>query len=92
MENCKKAMEDEHQVFDKKPLIMQAWSTNMDIRKTNVENVPIWVKLPELDIKFCGHNSLMKIAGIIGKLIKADIATSEKELLSFALGNGGSTC
>lgn len=64
----------------------------MDIRKMNVENVFIWVKLFEFDIKFCGYNSLMKIVGIIGKLIKVDIVIFEKELLSFVLGNGGSIC
>lgn len=84
MENRKKVLEDEHQLFDKKPLIVQPWCSNMDIRKTDVEKVPILVRMPGLDIKFWGHVSLMKIAGIIGKPLKADRATTEKELLNFA--------
>lgn len=51
----------------KKTLIVEPWSPNMDIRKADVEIVPIWVKFPALDIKYWGQASLSKIAGIIGK-------------------------
>lgn len=84
MENRKKALEDDYQTFDKKPVIVQTWTSMMDLSKTDIENVPIWVKFPRLGIKFWGHNSLMKIAGIVGKLVKADRETTEKKLLSFA--------
>lgn len=84
MESRKKALDDGVKLFDKKPLIVEPWSPNMDMKKTEVEKVPIWVKFPELDLKYWGPLSLKKIAGIIGTLIKADRATTERELLSYA--------
>lgn len=42
----------------------------MDVWKIDVEFVFVWVELLGLDIKFWGLISLMKIIGIIGKLIK----------------------
>lgn len=44
MENRKKALEDEYQTFDKKPVIVQPWSPTLDIRKTDIDIAPIWVK------------------------------------------------
>lgn len=71
-------------MFDKKPLIVQPWCASLEIKKTDVERVPIWIRLPDLELKYWGVPSLMKIAGLIGKPIKADRATTEREMLSFS--------
>lgn len=84
LENKTNAMVDGVKMFDEKPLIIQPWGTNMDLRKTNVERVPIWVRFPDFDTKFWVQSSLTKIAAIIGKPIKPDRATTEKEMLNFA--------
>lgn len=52
--------------------------------KDDVSNVPIWIKLPQLPFKYWGERSLFKIAGMVGKVIKMDQATKEKEKLNFA--------
>lgn len=56
----------------------------MDIKKSDVEKVPIWVKFPELDIKYWGKSSPTKIVSIIARMIKLDRATMERDLLGYA--------
>lgn len=49
-----------------------------------VKNVPIWIKLPNLPIKYSGERSLFKIAGLVRKAVKMDQETKAKDKLSFA--------
>lgn len=38
--------------FDKKPLIMKTWAVEQPVDKEAISKVPVWVKFPELDLKF----------------------------------------
>lgn len=42
------------------------------------------VRLMDLELKYWGQNTLMKLVGLILKPIKTDRATAMKELLSYA--------
>ncbi|XP_021724871.1 uncharacterized protein LOC110692181 [Chenopodium quinoa] len=70
--------------FDRKPLIVRKWEAGLNLQKEDIHEVPVWVRLPGLDLKFWGQSALMKIAGILGKPIKTDKATATKELISYA--------
>lgn len=54
----------------------------MPFEKTNVELVPIWIKLPGLTIKYWGERSLFKMASLVGKPVKMD--NTMKDRLNFA--------
>ncbi|XP_075100397.1 uncharacterized protein LOC107821039 [Nicotiana tabacum] len=56
----------------------------MEIMNVIVEQVPIWIRLVGLDLKYWGQASLIKIAGLVGKPVKADTATTRKEKLMYA--------
>lgn len=85
MESRVKAVEDGVQMFDKKPVIVKPWSPDIDTRKKETFNkVPIWIRLPGLDIKYWSKNALTKIAGLVGNPLKADRATTWKERMTFA--------
>lgn len=71
-------------MFDKKPVIVKPWSADLDIKNFDVNCVPIWVRLMELDLKYWGQNTLMKLGSMLGKPIKTDRATTMKELLHYA--------
>lgn len=71
-------------LFDSKPVIMKPWSPGLDVMKEKVTDVPIWIRLPGLDLKYWGRSALMKIAGILGKPIKTDRATAQKDILDYA--------
>ena len=72
------------QFFDQKPLITRMWDPDVPVDKTNVESVPIWIKMPGLALKYWGEKSLFKIAGLVGKAIKMDNTTKSKDRLNFA--------
>ncbi|XP_060170335.1 uncharacterized protein LOC132601250 [Lycium barbarum] len=71
-------------MFDRKPIVVKPWRPDIEITKETVDKVPIWIRLVGLDIKYWGKSALTKIAGMIGRPLKADRATTHKERLTFA--------
>lgn len=83
-ENISKVLAHGLPMFNKKLIIVQPWSANVDMKKIDTSKVPVWVRLLDLDFKYWGQSTLIKLAGTLGKPIKTDRATSMKELLSYA--------
>lgn len=50
----------------------------------SIQSLPLWVRFPELDIRYWGCKSVSKLGSIIGIPIKTDRYTKEKEFLSYA--------
>ncbi|XP_074298137.1 uncharacterized protein LOC141628954 [Silene latifolia] len=70
-------------LFENKPIILRPWSKDVDLIKEKADKVPVWVKLYGIPLKFWG-DCLPRIAGLVGKFVRKDIATQEKTRLSFA--------
>ncbi|XP_019236346.1 PREDICTED: uncharacterized protein LOC109216625 [Nicotiana attenuata] len=83
-ESRSKVVEEGVQMFDRKPAIVKPWKPDMEITKEQMEKIPIWVRFTGLDIKYWGKVALTKIAGLIGKPLKADTATTKTERLMYA--------
>ena len=49
-----------------------------------MKQVPLWIKLPGLDVKYWGEKRLFKIVGQVGKAIRVDQATKNRDKLMFA--------
>lgn len=79
-----KAIEGGVQIFDRKPVIIKPWKPGMEIMNVIVEQVPIWIRLVGLDLKYWGQAALAKIAGLVGKPVKADTTTTRKKKLMYA--------
>lgn len=76
-----------HCFFDNKPFIMKPWYADMEVLEDDLKSFHIWVKVPQMDIKYWGENTLIKISGLIEKMVKLDQfdqATRNKEKLMFA--------
>ncbi|XP_019258689.1 PREDICTED: uncharacterized protein LOC109236904 [Nicotiana attenuata] len=84
VESRTQVIEEGVQMFDKKPIVVKPWEPDVDVSKENVDRIPVWIRLKGLDIKYWGKNALTKIAGLIGKPLKVDRATTNKERLAFA--------
>lgn len=65
-------------------MIVKPWRPEKEMNKITAENVPIWIKLIGLDLKYWRQVTLTKIAGLVGKLVKADAKTTMKERLLYA--------
>ncbi|XP_048498172.1 uncharacterized protein LOC125496687 [Beta vulgaris subsp. vulgaris] len=84
VESILKACDDGVQFFDQKPLVTRLWDPDMPMEKTNVDIVPIWIKMPGLAIKYWGEKSLFKIASDVGKPVKVYGATKARDKLNYA--------
>ncbi|XP_074266616.1 uncharacterized protein LOC141589895 [Silene latifolia] len=84
IDKMKEIVQAGHFMFDNKPVIIQEWSPDVDLVKTDAKIVPIWIKLSGLDLKFWGQECLKKISGLIGEYVKCDESTKTKTFLGFA--------
>ncbi|KAL2901408.1 hypothetical protein RDABS01_026490 [Bienertia sinuspersici] len=84
LEQCHKALTGDPQFFDYKPLIMKQWSPDIELHKENVKTVPMWIRMPNLDLKYWGQGCLHKLGDIIGTTLKVDNVTMNKDRLSYA--------
>ncbi|XP_070008393.1 uncharacterized protein [Nicotiana sylvestris] len=71
-------------MFDRKPMIVKPSKSDMEITKEQMDNIPIWVRMVGLDVKYWGRTSLTKITGLIGKSLRTDAATTKRERLTYA--------
>lgn len=70
--------------FDAKPVVVKGWNPQMHFQTENIKSLPIWVRLPELDIKFWGNESLSKIGSILEIPCKIDRYTKDKMMIKYA--------
>ena len=47
----------------KKSFIIKPWDANMSYKKRSIMTMPIWVKLPQLKVRYWGESTLKKIVG-----------------------------
>ena len=73
-----------HLMFDNKPVIVKEWNDEIKLVKYDVETVPIWAKLHDLEVNFWSEASLTKICTNIGKYVKSDQITQQRTYLSYA--------
>ncbi|XP_062103992.1 uncharacterized protein LOC133815130 [Humulus lupulus] len=84
MESRDKVLTGGYHFFDKKPLMLKAWDPNVCLQKDDIRSIPIWIQVHNLDLKYWGARSLFKIVGQIGKPIREDLATKNRDCLQFA--------
>ena len=51
--------------FDSKPFLVKGWNLKMELHTESIKSLPLWVQLPDFDIKYWGQRSLSKIGSII---------------------------
>lgn len=68
-------------IFDKNPFIVKPWFPKISYEKSSLTIVPIWVKLPRLDVMFWTESTLMNIVGYLGTILKINNATISKTRL-----------
>ncbi|CAI9108452.1 OLC1v1008041C1 [Oldenlandia corymbosa var. corymbosa] len=70
--------------MDSKPLIVKDWSVEAGFKMEDVLKVPIWIKLPGLKLRYWNPKTLSRLASTIGKPLKMDELTANKEQVDFA--------
>lgn len=70
-------------MFDKKSVIVQLWSADVNVKEIDIFKVSVWVRLLDLELKYWGNNIFMKLVSGLGKLIKTDRVMVMQELFSY---------
>ncbi|VFQ72447.1 unnamed protein product [Cuscuta campestris] len=70
--------------FDNKPVLVQKWKPGKKVDITELKDIPIWIQLPDLDIKYWSLTGLSKLGSLIGKPIKRDKATATRMKYAYA--------
>lgn len=69
--------------FDEKPVVIKAWSPDLELTKSKLNSVLVWVKLHGLDIKYWSAPSLRKNGSLLGKPLMAGSNTQSKVGINF---------
>ncbi|XP_062104336.1 uncharacterized protein LOC133815521 [Humulus lupulus] len=69
--------------FDRKPVIVKPWSTDLDTLKV-VKSVPVWIRLPGLGLQYWGTKCLSALMSTIGVPILVDKVTKDRSMMQFA--------
>lgn len=78
-----KALDGGFIFFDRKPFIMKAWNATEIFNKKSIDNVPTWVQILGLELKYTGGNSMYKILEQIGKPLQMDLSTQRRDKLMY---------
>ncbi|CAI9104430.1 OLC1v1003098C1 [Oldenlandia corymbosa var. corymbosa] len=70
--------------FDGKPFITKEWSAAENINMDEIHNVPVWIQLPKLTLRYWSPVTLSKLASMIGRLLEMDDMTSQKLHTAYA--------
>ncbi|XP_070009963.1 uncharacterized protein [Nicotiana sylvestris] len=54
------------------------------MKKEIIDNIPLWIRLPGLNVKYWGKQVLAKIVGLVGNPLKVDKITTMKERMKYA--------
>ncbi|KAL8140049.1 LOW QUALITY PROTEIN: hypothetical protein V2J09_006070 [Rumex salicifolius] len=65
-------------------IILKRWKIGMELDLFCLTEVPIWITLPNLDVRFWSEDMLAKIGSAIGTSVLTDFNSAHQEKLSFA--------
>ncbi|KAM6587258.1 hypothetical protein CsatA_009863 [Cannabis sativa] len=83
MDQRDKVMQQGYVFFDRKPMVVKPWNPIDDFTKEEVTNVPTWIQLRGLDIKYWGESSLFKIVSQLGEPLQVDNVTKNRDRLQY---------
>lgn len=67
-----------------RPLILRKWTEDITMSRDNLQTIPIWVRLPNLNFCFRTTSALSKLASVIGNPIYMDHANATATGTSYA--------
>ncbi|KAJ8421613.1 hypothetical protein Cgig2_010180 [Carnegiea gigantea] len=70
--------------FGNKPFVVKGWNLELEMHTGNLKSIPLWIRLPNLELKYWSISSLSKIGSLIGIPIKTDQYTISKTMIQYA--------
>ncbi|GAB2275118.1 hypothetical protein Dimus_039109 [Dionaea muscipula] len=69
--------------FKSKPLVLREWSPEFSMAEVSLNRIPTWVQFRGLGLQFWGAGSLDRIAARVGKPMRTDLMTANKDRVSY---------
>ena len=63
--------------------MIKGWNADLDLNIDNMTSLPLWIRLPNLDLKYWGLSNLSKIGSLIGIPLKTDQYTKMKSMIQY---------
>ncbi|KAL2922977.1 Beta-mannosyltransferase 2 [Bienertia sinuspersici] len=73
----------ERPFFDSKPIILKMWSPEYDMDIEQILTVPVWIHV-HAHFKYWGQRCLEKLTKSVGKFVKVDHTTANRDRLAYA--------
>ncbi|KAJ8422876.1 hypothetical protein Cgig2_017057 [Carnegiea gigantea] len=70
--------------FGNKPFVVKGWNADLNMNTENLKSIPLWIRLPDLELRYWGLASLSKIGSLIGTPVKTDQFTKSKSMIQYA--------
>lgn len=63
--------------MNRRHVVVEKWCSDFYFHKDILGNLPVWIRLPKLDLHFWGEDSLSKMVSLMSSPIYVDESTSE---------------
>lgn len=83
-EDKQRAMDSGTIFFDKHPVVVRKWNSDMSMSKEEVQTIDVWVQRPGIHVKYWSIMSLSKIVRQIGVPKQTDHYTARRARLAYA--------
>lgn len=70
--------------FENKPVILKPWKPGVVLTNEGIESIPIWIRMPGLNLHFWSAHMLSKIASAVGIPLFTDRMTETMEIMAYA--------
>ena len=70
--------------FGRATLVLQKWSSQLDLNESFFQKAPVWVRLLELSMEFWNEDVFMGVASTFGELLSINPITTSKSRLTYA--------
>lgn len=67
-----------------KPIILKRWYEGMELDLSCLSEIPVWINLPNLDVRFWSEHMLARIGSVVGNPLLTDFTSTNQERLSYA--------
>ena len=70
--------------LDRSTLILQKWTSNLDLNNDFLTQAPVWIRLPKIPLEYWHEDVFNGIARSFGELLSIDHVTATKKRLTYA--------
>lgn len=84
LEDLNKVVDEGPWMFEGKPMIIKKWEVNLKLDRDLLISLPIWVRMPHLNLSLWDEENICRITSVLGRPIRLDDQTKNLSRLNYA--------